>query len=496
MSSALVKTLSRLSRSQLIDLALHWIDNPSTCAPYLASNRTAAEGDEEDYLFPPARSVRELRAIYKNLLLDEDSKGASSKTYVIDRIIDGDWRRGLSLYQHATIDFAHLSAHDTALRWQALRLVPLEHNTASVSTTSDDQPPSKKRKTSHSSTVQPLYPTVSPSTFLQTLRAQITPLIKAHYQLTTLSAPYNLPILRLYLTPNKPFNPHRSNIPRSARHAVDGGRCIYIALPQSSAHIYISVSGASPAPSTAAGAKAAQDRKVDITNMKRLIIEAIPKALSRRHERWALESTKLNTRSLRTICALRGGLQRPGTVGGAFAGFFSNASDASQDKDGNLKLESGPEPSPVDILARLPGAAAGDDIDSTEDEESQEENPMFFPEATTTSKPSRSSTKANAKLACRFGPGTHFEPDQTHRAKLDRLTARVIDVFHRAGEQERATVDCAPVTINFAGGDIVAGLRMLAALGFSKTNEGEKALDLDAMPGWMAGEEARSSVIV
>lgn len=514
MASTLAKSLSRLNRTQLIDLALHWLEHPSTCAPYLLSNRTISESDEEDYLFPPAQSVRELRSIYKNLRLEETTH---TKTYIVDRIISGDWRRGLSLYQHATVDFAYLSTHDTALRWTALRLVPLERDSSLPNDSA--QPPSKKRKISPHT--QPLYPTVSPTTFAQTLRAQISPLVKAHYQLTTLPSPYDLPLLRLHLTPNNAFTPHQSNIPRSAHNATDGGRTIYIALPPSSPHIYIAASGPT-AVATAASQSQAQ-AKLDITNLKRLIIEAIPKALSRRHERWALESTKLTVRSLKSICALRGGGERPGTAGGALSAFFVGEAPCNGDEERDAQDEGsrkkkkktaqyGPEPSPLDVLGRTTShpSTDPDTQDPAEEESSEAENPLFFPETTTTTITSTLSTEtAHIRLlTARFGP-----PSNPSRAKLDRLTAKISDVLcppssssHDDSDnidslsgRTRASAEAAPLMISFGGADVVLGLRMLAELSLRrKQGGGEKeetvGLDLGRMPGWMAGGEGRSFV--
>lgn len=491
MASVLTKSLTRLSRSQLIDLALHWLDNPSTCPPYLAGNRTLNESDEEDYLFPPARSQKELKAIYKELRLDDID---ASKSYVVDRIIDGDWRRGLSLYQHATIDFAHLTAHDTAVRWTALKLVPLEHSH------STSEPPNKKRKHNHQ---QPLYPTISPTSFLHTLRAQVSPLIKAHYHLTTLSEPYNLPIIRIYLTPHAPFAPLRSNIPRSARQATDSGRVLYIALPHGSPHVYISTSGSSSSVASTSTQKPAA--KTDTTSLKRLLLTAIPKALSRPHERWALESTNLTARSLRAVCALRGGTTRPGTAGGAFAVFHHSTITRTSSSTTTTAATAAPaspstseygtreaDPSPVDVLglSAPPAAAAA---------QPTEENDMFFPSPSTHPQPASLLTKGTSNTS--ISPSTRrtrsltarFGPDTPSRAHLDRLTARITDVMKPMGEA-RGVVDAAPVTVSFGGGDVVGGLRALAALGAFGGAGG--AVDLARMPGWITGEQGTSVVVV
>jgi central kinetochore subunit Mis15/CHL4 len=499
MSTATIKSLCRLTATQLTDLALHWLAQPTAASePYLRSNRSLDESDEEDYLFPPARSLSELKAIWKNLSLDIDSHGVGkqkhNKQYLIDRIVDGDWRRGLSLYQHATIDFAFLSTHDTALRWTGLKIVPLEHDAESEA---PEEPPSKKQKITHTKTTHLLYPTISPTTFVSALRTQVSPIVKAHYQLTHLGGIYNeLPIVRLYLTPEKAFAPHQSNIPRNARLATDSGRTIYIALPRSSPHVYIAVSGTAPA--TAAASQQAKQAKVDITNMKRLVIEAIPKALSRRHERWALEGTKLTVRSLKSVCALRGGGSRPATAGGAFAKFFAGQtiadSDSPVDEGHNIENEDSceAEAGPTDVLGRKRKRSKSSEGD---EEHEEHENSMFFPE-----QPTRSEQSAEDALDAHFGPTSN-----TSRAKLDRVTVKITDVVLQIDPEQsvveqsmskRNTVDCAPVGITFAGPDVVLGLRMLAELGLVGGDQQQIGLDLDKMPGWMAGDQGQSLIVV
>ena len=370
-----------------------------------------------------------------------------SKQHLIDRIIDGDWRRGLSLYQHATIDFAHLSTNDTALRWSALRIVPLE-SSITASLPSSDGPPTKKRRTT--THTHPIYPTTSPHTFLATLRASLSPLLKSTYHLTTLSLPHNhtLPIIRLYLSPTVAFAPRSANIPRSARHATDGGRVMYIALPPSCPYIYVSLAGATA--SATVSSSAPIKGKMDITSMKRLVIEAIPKALSRPHERWALESTKLTARSLKAMCELRGA-GRPGTAGGVGALLCP-------DDGGKV------EPSPVDVLAEKAYMTPPPEEIDGEDEVEREVK-----------------RKRTEELDARFGPLMHSK-----RAKLDRVAVRIEDVGRRRGE-ERSAVDTAQIGLTFAGADVHAGLRALAELG---------VLDVNCMPGWMAGSEAKSMISV
>jgi len=147
MAPILAKSLNRLSKETILELALAWLEENRTCAPYLRNNRTGFEADEEDYLHTPAESIEELRQLYDNLRKDV---AKLAKRDIIDRIVDGDWRRGLSLHQHAMIDFAALEQNYTALRWSALRVVQLEVEGQKGLDDDDSHHPKKRRNNKHS----------------------------------------------------------------------------------------------------------------------------------------------------------------------------------------------------------------------------------------------------------------------------------------------------------------------------------------------------------
>src|SRR5512140_1641791 len=94
---AVSKILGRLSRASLLSVALDWLDenNQIFAAPYLRDDDDDEDDDEDDFN-PPARSIEELQEVYTELQV---RKGP--KREVLDRIIEGDWRHGLSLYQLA-----------------------------------------------------------------------------------------------------------------------------------------------------------------------------------------------------------------------------------------------------------------------------------------------------------------------------------------------------------------------------------------------------------
>jgi central kinetochore subunit Mis15/CHL4 len=505
MAPALVKSLSRLNRSTLTDLALKWLQPCAETQPYLACNRTLNESEEEDYLFTSAEDIAELKSIYRDLKHDEDEY---SKTHIVDRIVDGDWRRGLTLHQLAMIDLAYLEQNDTALRWSALKITPLDESPP----TSSSEPPSKKRKLH----TQPEYPTISPTAFIAALKAEISPLVKAHYHLHRLPAPYNLPVIRLYISPKTAFAPRSTNIPNPPRNAVDGGRIMYIALPTSCPYIYISLSGSSsPNPASGSSKPKLIPAKVDMAHLKRIVLEAIPKALSRPHERWSLESTKLTTKSLHSVCQLRGN-EKPGSGGGAYSKFHSI--DPKSDLADISPVE--PYTKPQAQTAPVTNQAVADVSNLSDSTTSQASS------ATLVSNTSNiQSTARQREVEKRFGDlGSQHAP-------LDRFHVTIADLPQCPGQAQseaRPTAEAAPIAIIFTGTDVFRGIKTLVKLevdddehsitpsggvGISKASSrrkgkrksseiddeeviGRRVVDLPKLPSWMTGEIGVSSYIV
>ncbi|EXJ54664.1 hypothetical protein A1O7_10005 [Cladophialophora yegresii CBS 114405] len=452
MAPILAKSLNRLSREAIIDLALKWLEDirPST-APYLQCNRTGFEADEEDYLHTPAESIKELRTLYHEL---RKHPGQTTKRDVVDRIIDGDWRRGFSLHQHATIDFTYLEQNEAALKWSALKLVPLKTEAEKSLDDGDDgqQPAKKKRKLSHGPVVEPTYSHVSPAVFLSALKAEISPLVKAHYHLHRMPSPYNLTILRLWIQPNSPFAPRRSKVLRRPKQATNAGRIMYIALPDSCPYVYISVSGSATSGSTgrskgnsARDAKEKAMAKVDMAALKRIVLEAIPKAVSRPHQRWSLEPTNLVAKSLKTMCELRGN-QKPGTSGGAYSIF--------------AECDKAVDNSPVEVQM------------TADDSEQHDERQRLVEK--------------------RFG---HAQGE--HYARLDRVHVKLTDTvppdeLGEGGEDANSSIEDhakREITLTFTGSDVFGGLKKLAQLG-------RAYVDLQKMPAWMTGELGVSTLSV
>jgi central kinetochore subunit Mis15/CHL4 len=508
-AKSLVKSLIRLSKPALIDLALQWLleENQATCAPYLASNRNLEEEVDEDYLWSPAESIEELRLTYNRMRFESDIK----KRYIIDRILDGDWRRGMSLYQVATIDFQCLSENDKALRWTALKLVP-----QSDYDSSGQEPLKKKRKTN-----QAPYPTVSPSTFIRNLQREISPTVKAHYYLHRLHAPQNLSVVRICVADSPYTNPQSSV--QSSLLFTDPTRLIFIALPDSCPYIYVSVAGA--AKEAASRTKKSLAARMDITSLKRTVLEEIPKALSKSQHRYALESTSLTARSLSTMLALRGN-NSTNAASGAYTIFSKGLVD-------NSPIDAERTTFAQKVLQACEGEEDAEP-DSKVSELSlrpheQAEKRTALAEKSTNPQMAKNLKSEEERLDLKIAAATRFgvsdiaekKPESAHSevgtttCGLDRLQVRLdedlvshhglplsltahnikhhdVDPFDQTSPSDPTSGDLpkqgsARMTLTFQGSDIFLGIRKLVESG---------AIGIQKLPAWMTGEEAISGGIV
>lgn len=498
-TKSLVKSLTRLSKPALIDLVLQWLleENQATCAPYLASNRNLEEEVDEDYLWSPAETVEALRLIYHQLRLDN----TIYKRYIIDRMLDGDWRRGLSLYQVASIDFQCLSENDNALRWTALKLIPLNDDEDS-----GREPLKKKRKTHPAS-----YSAVSPGTFLQNLQHEISPLVKAHYHLHRLHTPHDLPVIRICVADSPYANPQ--SITQSSLLFTDPNRIIFVALPDSCPYVYVSVSGA--AKISASTMQKASSARLDITSLKRTVLEEIPKALSKPPHRYALASTSLTVRSLSTMMTLRGN-SGTNAANGVYTVFAEGVVDNSPI---NVAMPS--------FAQKMLQACKGKDDEETNldlsdlslKSQQQTENRTALSQKSTNMGPARDlKIAASARFGLTGLPQTDRNLAEEGRGAakdgLDRLQIRLDeDLFSHdthsplvpqgvdlqrvapfdqtiAAEPKSGAIrteSSAPMTLTFQGTNIFLGLRKLVESG---------AISVEKLPAWMTGEEAISGGIV
>jgi central kinetochore subunit Mis15/CHL4 len=297
--------LNRLSRPSLLSLVLDWLDpsNQSLCPPLLRRASSDEEDDDEfdGDLYPPAYSLAELQDLYADM---QSRKG--SKREIVDRILEGDWRQGLSLYQLAMVDLQYLYDHPGTLKWACYKIQRLQTPAHEDDVEADNSHDKADKTTLH-------VPRFHPSTFLQNLQAEVLPDVKAHYNF---DRPKGLPLLLLRIfVLDSPYNTDlaisaasasasTSSITRTAT-SFDASRTIYVAFPDASPHIFVSKSQ-SAGPTTQA----------ETRSLRTLVVEGIPKALSRPRERYALKAVNLQTKNLDAMLSLRGSGRGNAAAGG------------------------------------------------------------------------------------------------------------------------------------------------------------------------------------
>lgn len=223
-SAEAYKTLSKLSRPALISLALQWLKDAhhSRCAPYTTAAQPG-DLDDEDALYDVAHDVQEIRDLYHDLSL---RKG--SKKEIVDRILEGDWRHGISLYQLATAETKYLLEHQTSQRWSALQL------TAVAQKGQDAQEASAKAPRFHA------------STFVRNLKQELGSVAKAHYYLQRAEA-LACTIVRVQVY-DSPYSSQKAlrdlPVAGSAAPVYESSKAVFILFPDSTPYVFFSVSTA------------------------------------------------------------------------------------------------------------------------------------------------------------------------------------------------------------------------------------------------------------
>ncbi|KAJ1325051.1 central kinetochore subunit Mis15/CHL4 [Microdochium nivale] len=306
---AVAKALNRLSRPSLLSIVLDWLDdkNQGICPPLLRPSELDEGGQDEedpyvDDFYPPARSLEELQELYADL---QERRGG--KREVVDRIVEGDWRGGLSLYQLALVDIQYLYDHPLSLKWGAYRIQPLQ---PPLDEAAAEAAPERADKRSLA------VPRFHPSTFLQNLQDEVLPDVKAHYQferhrslplsllrILVLDSPY---VTSLAVASSSSRRGRAGGGSSAAPTSFDASRTIYLAFPDAAPYIYISKSTTTGATTTG-----------DTRSLRSLLIDGVPKALSRPKERYTLVPVGLSTKNLDALLSAKG----PGRTNGAGAGW-------------------------------------------------------------------------------------------------------------------------------------------------------------------------------
>ncbi|RAL05744.1 CENP-N/CHL4 family protein [Aspergillus ibericus CBS 121593] len=443
---SLVKSFGKLTRQALLDLAFQWLDDRSIQAfpPYLQENEDQKEEEDEELSpYPAERTVNDVRNAYQELQL---RKGG--KREVIDRILEGDWRHGITLRQLAMVDLRYIDDHSSSLRWTALELARI-----------GNQPPPD-------ADLSACVPRVHASTFLNSLQQQIAPLVKAHYYLSR-STSLPLTFLRIFVT-NSPYEHPR----QAAELLTDASRVIYVAFPDSCPYLYTSI--ASSPGSKASASTSPHAVATDPRSLQRLVRDALPKALSLPHQRYNLKATSLTAKSLQALLSLRG----PGRSNHS-NGAFSIFADAA--------LEGSPlDPRPSDTVTPEEHMNHPSHHKENQPTDSETSKAPKRPLTNTTTTDPHTAKKRTLTVQSRFGTSGSLSS-----APLDRLDIRLLDSPHTSTTSTTSTseptTNTPTLSLTFTGTDIISGFRKLADLGI---------VDAKKMPSWMTGEEAVSVAVI
>ena len=457
------RTFTKLSRQSLVSLAQQWLTkkNRDFCKPYLLSDRNEAEEENDEELYEPAQSFEELQEIYRELA---SRKGGRRE--VLDRILEGDWRSGISMYQLATAEIQYLLDHPNALRWTAKRLTKIPNArsaTTDMEVTNDSD---------H-------LPRFQAQTFMSNLARELTPLMKAHYLIIRIKTS-PMTILRVYIH-DSPYSNEASLATNSS--STDSAKAVFFVWPNGSPFVYSSLA-------TLTGQVVGDDGR----HLRDIVQQAIPKAFSRPSARYQLTSTNFTTKSLDALLTYRG----PGKSNAAAGGwsifqdhsFSQNALDFitaqkgdGQDKHGHDKTSSiggskaaaGRPKRPLDnkessnvkrrkevAAGRFGTSAQPDDGQGLERFEVRIDDP--FPNMSDVARIDGDTSNLAADTS-----------NQTRRGRpslLDRTAEDLEEIQNEEGWVPN-------VRVTFQGTHVFAGIRQLVEEGIV---DGEK------MPGWMTGE--------
>jgi central kinetochore subunit Mis15/CHL4 len=456
------RTLTKLSRQSLLSLAHQWLSkkNRDFCRPYLLSDHTADDDDEEldGHMYEPAQSYEELQETYKELAA---RKGGRRE--VLDRILDGDWRSGISMYQLATAEIQYLLDHPNALRWTAKRLtrIPNARSQATDMEVTNDS--------DH-------LPRFQAQTFMSNLARELTPLIKAHYLIIRIkSSP--MTILRVYIH-DSPYS-NESSLAADPSSA-DSAKAVFFIWPNGSPFIYSSLA-------TLTGQVVGDDGR----HLRDIVQQAIPRAFSRPSARYQLTSTNFTTKSLNALLTYRG----PGKSNGAAGGwsifqdhsFSQNALDfittlkvLGQDKNGTTKGASS--------TTRPVSTGAKRTSDSLESPESKRRKEVAQGRFGTSAQPDdgQGLERVEVRIDDAFPTpqSNGVQSDGNAPAQPANRTRRGRPSLLERTAEDMETIESGDgwvpnVRVAFTGTHVFAGIRQLVEEGI---------VDGERMPGWMTGE--------
>lgn len=457
-----VRTFNKLSRQSLISLAHQWLakKNRDFCRPYLSADQSDEEADDLDQAYEPAHSYEELQETYK---LMAARKGGRKE--VMDRILEGDWRKGISMYQLATAEIQHLLDHPTALRWTAKRMARIPNN--------------KIVKDMEVTNESDHLPRFQAQTFMMNLARELTPLVKAHYLITKIKT-LPITILRVYIH-DSPYSSEAS-LAAAIGPANDSARAAFFVWPNGSPFVYVSLA-------THLGQVVGDEGR----HLRDIVQQAIPKAFSRPSSRYQLVDTNFTARSLSALLAYRG----PGKSNAA-AGGWSIFADHSFSQNALDFITTGKtDPSKGDADSeKAPGSKPGPGrpkraLDDGETPEAKKRRDIAQSRFGNSGKandghgierfevriddPFPTLPNSNGQEEEVEASGEQTKRDRRGRPSLlDRSIEDIREIQN--GDDDVWVPD---VRVTFTGQHVFAGVRELVEQGIV---DGEK------MPGWMTGE--------
>lgn len=438
---SIAKTLSRLNRESLLELALEWLNskNREYCLPYLARQD---DDEDDDIPYTPATSIDEVIEAYRDL---KGRKGG--KKEVVDRMLEGDWRHGITLYQLAMAETRYLLDHPNSQQWNALQLSKVKGKAAA----DDDAMVIDEGSATN-------LPRFHATSFVLNLQREVAPIIKAHYYITRVKA-FGICLLRVYIQDS----PYDHPLPTSS--SPEGSKSLFMVFPDGSPYVYVSIA-TNLGQKVGAEGRSLRKVVVDVStpatcaHLRLIVAQAVPKALSKPHHRYTLTTTSLTSRNLSTLLSLRG----PGRSNSAPAGW----SIFAENSFGHASLDYDTPRHGESLFAG--NATAGAEQSKRHGGGAGSRNKRGQGTAK-----EDDSTKRRKKIAnARFGASGHEDDGKG----LESLEVRMEDPFPQTAGQE-AEPWTPDMRITLRGSHIHAGVRQLVEHGVV---EGER------MPGWMAGE--------
>jgi central kinetochore subunit Mis15/CHL4 len=453
------RTFTKLSRQSLVSLAQQWLSkkNRDFCKPHLLSD---VDDEDDEELYEPAQSYEELQETYRELAA---RKGGRRE--VLDRILEGDWRTGISMYQLATAEIQYLLDHPNALRWTAKRLTKIANARSPVT---------DMEVTNDSDHL----PRFQAQTFMSNLTRELTPLMKAHYLITRIKTS-PMTILRVYIH-DSPYSTEASLAVES--NNTDSAKAVFFIWPNGSPFVYSSLA-------TLTGQVVGDDGR----HLRDIVQQAIPKAFSRPSARYQLTSTNFTTKSLDALLTYRG----PGKSNAATGGwsifqdhsFSQNALDfiTTQRGDGQDKHS---VDKPTTNGTTKPGPGRPKRVaESIETPEAKRRKAVAAGRFGTSAKPDdgQGLERFEIRIDDPFPsiPGSNdAQQDSNAEAQtntstrkgrpsiLDRTAEELEDIQNEEGWVPN-------VRVTFQGTHVFAGIRQLVE---------EGVVDGENMPGWMTGE--------